>query len=632
MLDRMVLAVDGMPRSKKRLVMVAFDAVAAAASLWVAIALRLGTLGLPPAMPWWYLAVPVAAVPLIFWACGLYREITRYIGPRYAWLLVQASAITTLMLESFIFLAPGRGQGIPRTAPIIAGVLLFAATGGVRLAVRRALRMKAEVRHRIAIFGASDVGAGLASAMSHDRHSMIVAVFDDSPRLAGRSLRGVRIHPTSEFDDVLGRSRFDALLVALDPRSRQACRPVLEHAASRGVRVLSVPTLAEIQDGRVNVEALRPLTIEDLLGREPVPPDPGLLSANITGKTVLITGAGGSIGSELGRQVLALGPKALVLVENGEFNLFQIDSELSHQLASLAPGSVRPTLHRYLASVTDAVRVDRIISEHRPDTIYHAAAYKHVPLVETSEPEGAEVNILGTLRVAEAAMRHGVRNFVLVSTDKAVRPTSVMGATKRMAEMVLQALQSEFGSSAGIRFIVVRFGNVLNSSGSVVPIFRAQIERGGPVTVTHPDVTRYFMSIPEAAQLILQAGAMGQGGEVFVLDMGRPVRIADLARNMVRLAGCTVRDSLNPRGDIEIIFTGLRPGEKMHEELVIDANLRTTMHPAVLVAQEGFEPWRSLEPRLQHLEAAVSQHDPLGVRRLIATGPEPHAPIARTSL
>ena len=614
---------DGLSRRGKQWLMVAWDAGVAVLCLWLAVVLRLGALEIPKPLPWWYLVLPAAIVPPIFWVFGLYREITRYIGPRYAWLLLQACVVATLILEATVLLAPDRGVGIPRTAPIIAGILLFGTAGGARLLVRRFLRLTVQVKHRVAIFGASDVGAGLAAAMAHDRQSAIVAFFDDSPRLSGGSLRGVRIHPSRAFDEVRERTKFDSLLVALGPRSRQACRPVLEHAAARGVRVLSVPTMAEIKDGRVNVDAMKPLAIEDLLGREPVAPNPRLLGANVTGQTVLITGAGGSIGSELCRQVLALGPKAMVLVDNGEFNLFQIDGELNELLKSRAPGSARPALHRYLASVTDAVRIDQILAEHRPDTIYHAAAYKHVPLVEDNEPEGAEVNVLGTLRVAEVAMRHGVRNFVFVSTDKAVRPTSVMGATKRLAETVLQALQAEFGAKHGIRFTMVRFGNVLGSSGSVVPIFRQQIERGGPVTVTHPDVTRYFMSIPEAVQLILQAGAMGKGGDVFVLDMGEPVKIADLARNMIRLAGRTVRDEQNTKGEIEVVFTGLRPGEKMFEELVIGAELRPTAHPAVMVAVEGHEAWPSLETRLQRLEAAVSQHDGAGVRRLVTAGPKP---------
>jgi FlaA1/EpsC-like NDP-sugar epimerase len=579
--------------------------------------LRLGDPALPSAARWWYLLVPAAVVPPIFWAFGLYREITRYIGPRYAWYLLKGCVAATALLELLFLLTPGRGEGLPRTAPVIAGFLLFLATGGARLAVRRFLRVHHRIHHRVAILGASDVGAGLASAMAHDRASVIVAFFDDAPALAGAALRGIRVHPLKSFDHVLAETPFDSLLVALSSKSRVACRPLLEHAAARGVQVLSVPTMAEIKDGRVNVDALKPLTIEDLLGRTPVDPDSALLAANVTGKTVLVTGAGGSIGSELCRQVLGLGPKALVLVDNGEFNLFQIDSELNGRLSATAPGAARSSLHRHLASVTDAVRIDQIIAAHRPDTIYHAAAYKHVPLVEDNEPEGAEVNVLGTLRVAEAAMKHGVRNFVFVSTDKAVRPTSVMGATKRMAEMVLQALQAEFGAKHGIKFTMVRFGNVLGSSGSVVPIFREQIERGGPVTVTHPDVTRYFMSIPEAVQLILQAGAMGQGGDVFVLDMGEPVKIADLARNMIRLAGRKVRDSAHPDGEIEVVFTGMRPGEKMFEELVIGAELSPTRHAAILTASELFQTWDQFEPLLQRLEALIGQRDRGGVRSMV---------------
>ena len=612
--DRALLASERLTRRGKQWLMVGWDAASAAVALWAGFVLRLGDPALPPAARWWYLLVPALVVPPIFWGFGLYREITRYIGPRYAWFLLKACVVSTALLEFLLLLTPGRGEGLPRTAPVIAGFLLVLSTGGVRLAVRRFLRVHHRIHHRLAILGASDVGAGLASAMAHDRASSIVAFFDDAPALAGTALRGIRVHPVRVFDTVLADTRFDALLVALSPKSRVACRPLLEHAAARGVQVLSVPTMAEIKDGRVNVDALKPLTIEDLLGRTPVEPDPALLAANVTGKTVLVTGAGGSIGSELCRQVLALDPKALVLVDNGEFNLFQIDSELSRAQRAAAPGSVRPAIHRYLATVTDAVRIDQILAAHTPDTIYHAAAYKHVPLVEDNEPEGAEVNVLGTLRVAEAAMKHGVRNFVFVSTDKAVRPTSVMGASKRMAEMVLQALQAEFGAKHGIRFTMVRFGNVLGSSGSVVPIFRQQIERGGPVTVTHPDVTRYFMSIPEAVQLILQAGAMGQGGDVFVLDMGEPVKIADLARNMIRLAGRTVRDASNPGGEIEVVFTGMRPGEKMFEELVIGAELRPTAHPAVMRARETTQPWAVMEPQLGRLEALLSQHDQVAVR------------------
>jgi FlaA1/EpsC-like NDP-sugar epimerase len=556
--------------------------------------------------------------PVVFRFAGLYREITRYIGPRNPWLLAKGSFLAALLFALALFLSFERGAGVPRTSVPIAAMLLFGGAGTLRLVVRHALHSAASNQRRIAIYGGGDVGAGLISALGHDRASTVVAIFDDNPALVGRSIRGVRVCPTDGMETVIAAQRVDALLVALAPSARAKRRSVLERAARTGVRVLAVPTLSEIDDGRVRVDQLRPIAIEDLLGRVSQPPDMRLLATNVAGKTVLVTGAGGSIGSELCRQVLALSPRALILVDNSEFNLFQIDAELSRQLQRAAPGSSRTALYRHLATVTDAVRMDQILGLHRPETIYHAAAYKHVPIVEDNEPEGAEVNVLGTYRVAEAALRHGVHDFVLVSTDKAVRPTSVMGATKRMAEVVLQSLQAEYGASRNARFTMVRFGNVLASSGSVVPIFEKQIAQGGPVTVTHPDVTRYFMTIPEAVQLILQAGALGEGGEVFVLDMGEPVRIDDLARNMIRLSGRSIRDASNPSGDIEIVYTGLRPGEKMFEELVIGAQLIPTAHPAILRAREGFDAWKRVEHLLQQLEAAVSQHDPKAVRALLA--------------
>ena len=614
---RFMRLADRLPRWGKQALMVAWDASSAVVCLWAAFALRLGTAELPTTVSLWEVMAAGIIVPPIFWAFGLYREITRYIGPRYAWLLLQACVTVSAILLLLTIVAPGRGVGIPRTAPLIGGILLVGATGGARLMVRRFLRISVRTRHRLAILGASDVGAGLAAAIGHDRLSVVVAFFDDNLSLAGGSMRGVRIYPTSAFDAVREDTDFDSLLVAVGPKSRARCRELLEHAAAVGVRVLAVPTLAEIHDGRVNVDALRPLAIEDLLGRAPVEPDPDLVGKNVTGKTVLVTGAGGSIGSELCRQVMALGPKSLILLDNGEFNLFQIDSELNRSRHSLAPGSARMMVHRYLASVTDHVRIDRIMEEHQPDTIYHAAAYKHVPIVEDNEPEGAEVNVLGTLCVAEAALKHGVKDMVFVSTDKAVRPTSVMGASKRVAEMALQALNAHFGVEGKTRFTMVRFGNVLGSSGSVVPIFKEQIVSGGPVTVTHPEVTRYFMTIPEAVQLILQAGAMGEGGDVFVLDMGDPVRIADMARNMIRLSGRTIREASNPNGDIEIVFTGMRPGEKLFEELVIGSELIPTRHAGILRAREAFTPWELFEHRLQQLEAAISQHDRAKVRALV---------------
>ena len=614
---RLPKAIDGLPRGAKQFAMGLWDALVAMVAVVLAVALRLESVDPFAQLTVIQVLLFAIIVPPVFHWCGLYREITRYIGPRYAWLLAKGALIATVLFALALFLSSSRGAGMPRSAIPIAGMILFGGAGAVRLGVRHILANAAVRPRRVAIYGAGDVGAGLIAALGQDRKSEVVAFLDDNPALIGRTIRGVRVYGTDSMERLFGELSVESLLVALAPSARERRRSVLERAAAFGVRVLSVPTIAEIDDGRVRVDQLRAIAIEDLLGRASVPPSAELLAKNVRGKCVLVTGAGGSIGSELCRQVLALGPRELVLVDNSEFNLFQVDAELARLAQVSAPGSARPTIRRHLASVTDAVRIDQILAQHRPETIYHAAAYKHVPIVEDNEPEGAEVNVLGTYRVAEAALRHGVRDFVLVSTDKAVRPTSVMGATKRLAEIVLQSMQEEFGRGA-IRFTMVRFGNVLASSGSVVPIFERQIAQGGPVTVTHPEVTRYFMTIPEAVQLILQAGALGEGGEVFVLDMGEPVRIDDLARNMIRLAGRTVRDAGRSDGDIEIVYTGLRPGEKMFEELVIGADLEPTSHPAILRAREGFDRWAHVERQLSRLEAVVSQHDAKGVRAVLA--------------
>ena len=625
---RMPIWLEALSRRRKQLLMAAWDSTVAPLCLLGGVALRLGIADPWESIGWWELLGIAAVTPPVFRWAGLYREVTRYIGPRYAWLLASGCVGVAVAGAAISAFTPDRGAGIPRTAVPIAAVLLFLASGGARLVARHLIRASHPSRNRVAIFGAGDAGAGLMSAISHDRATEVVAFFDDSPALAGGTIRGIPVLSTDDLAGSLARLGADSLLVALGPGARARCRDKLSMVAGTGRRVLLVPTLAEIRDGRVSVDRFRAVALPDLLGRPQVPADRALLAANVTGKCVMVTGAGGSIGSELCRQIMDLSPRELVLVDNGEFNLFQVDSELHAPARSLAPGSSRPVVHRYLASVTDAVRMDRILAHHRPDCIYHAAAYKHVPIVEDNEPEGADVNVLGTLRVAEAALRHRVPDMVLVSTDKAVRPTSVMGASKRMAELVLQALQERFGAASGTSFTMVRFGNVLGSSGSVVPIFERQIAEGGPVTVTHPDVARYFMTIPEAVELILQAGAMGRGGEIFVLDMGEPVRIDDLARNMIRLSGRSVRDGREPDGEIEIVYTGLRPGEKLFEELSSGPSLGRTAHPSILEAQEPFIPWDRLEPELQRLEALVSQHDSAGVREALlgATAQVPSRP------
>ncbi len=641
--------------------MVGWDAASAALALLGAVALRLGTTTPWQSVPWWEAVAFACLVPVAFQLLGLYREITRYVGPRVAFTISQGTVIACIALAMLLFVSPDRGVGFPRTAIPIAGLMVLLSSGGIRLLVRHMLRATVVGTRRVAIYGAGDAGAGLMIAMAQDSATQVVAFFDDSVSRSGGAIRGVPIFGTDRLTERLVALKIEAFLVALSPGARRKQHAILEQVNLMGVPVLVVPTLAEIHGGQVRVDQLRPVALEDLLGREPVTPDGALLGADVTGKVVMVTGGGGSIGSELCRQIAALGPASLIIIDHGEFNLFQVDSELSRLLAQGAPGSSRVSLHRHLASVTDAVRMDQLIAQHLPDTIYHAAAYKHVPIVEDNEAEGAEVNVLGTLRVAEAAIRHSVAKVVLVSTDKAVRPTNVMGATKRLGELVLQGLQAELeharvvpdqsprmpGQGSPIAellaqraerwrargqgvnhdqhadtprrtvFTMVRFGNVLGSSGSVVPIFREQIARGGPVTVTHPEVTRYFMTIPEAVQLILQAGAMAHGGEVFVLDMGEPVKIADMARNMIRLAGRSVRDAEHPTGEIQIQFTGLRPGEKLYEELIIGGDVDRTTHPAIMTAREGFVPWGEFEDTLQRLEAAVSQRDGKAVRAIV---------------
>jgi FlaA1/EpsC-like NDP-sugar epimerase len=407
-------------------------------------------------------------------------------------------------------------------------------------------------------------------------------------------------------------------LLALPAITRSRRNEILNTLAPYKVAVRTLPSLNDLAQGKVNVSDLRELDIDDLLGREPVQPNALLLNLNIQGKTVVVTGAGGSIGSELCRQILAVAPAKLLLIEQSEFALYAIHQELEGKLAAL-DGATPPVLVPLLASVQDDDRMREILSTWHPDTVYHAAAYKHVPLVEHNPAAGIKNNVLGTLRTAQAAADNGVSDFVLISTDKAVRPTNVMGASKRLAEMALQALaanQAGTVGTSGTKFSMVRFGNVLGSSGSVVPKFRQQIRDGGPITLTHPDVTRYFMTIPEAAQLVIQAGAMAKGGDVFVLDMDQPVKIMDLARRMVELSGLTVKDEAHPEGDIAIEVTGLRPGEKLYEELLIGDNPKPTMHPRIMKANEEFIPWAEFEARLTVLEMALNVND-VGLIRLM---------------
>jgi FlaA1/EpsC-like NDP-sugar epimerase len=484
------------------------------------------------------------------------------------------------------------------------------------------------------IYGAGSAGRQLAAALANSPEMRVVGFLDDDDRLHGNELNGIPIYNPADLAEVLPTLSVTDVLLALPSVSRARRNEVLNALKPHKLAVRTLPALADIVTGKVGLSDLRELDIDDLLGRDPVKPHGLLLNLNTHRKTVLVTGAGGSIGSELCRQILRLAPKVLLLVDVSEYSLYQIHQELLQTLKGTpeemtddpvvlvesgqinAPGHTE--LVPLLASVGDEVRMHEIMDTWQPDTVYHAAAYKHVPLVEHNPAEGIRNNVWGTWVCAEAAARNGVRNFVLISTDKAVRPTNIMGASKRLAEMVLQALAdanlaviAQGGRPPSTRtcFSMVRFGNVLGSSGSVVPLFREQIRSGGPVTLTHPEITRYFMTIPEAAQLVIQAGAMGTGGDVFVLDMGQSVKIRDLAMRMIELSGLSVKDELHPNGDIEIAITGLRPGEKLFEELLIGDNPQKTQHPRIMKAHEQFLSWAALERKLHALGAAISTND-----------------------
>jgi len=551
--------------------------------------------------------------PICFYYTGLYKEITRYIGPIFAVRVVAGVALLTVALLIVSFYTT-RVANLPRTVPVIYFVLTTLAIGGTRLGARWWLLGKGghSKNYKVAIFGAGAAGIGLHSALIHGREQSVVAFIDDDPNLQGRKIRNVPVYSSEKLSEVFAKHDIKALLLALPSASRARRLKLVEKATAYGVRVLTVPTLAELDDGSASVGQLRPVKVDDLLGRTPVAANEELMHRHITGKSVLVTGAGGSIGSELCRKIVEAGPTRLVLLDQCEHNLYAIEKEIRHMIAKRGTEML---LETSLGSVNDRVLLDRLLVAQRIETVYHAAAYKHVPMVEKHETAGVETNVFGTLTMARAALHAGVNAFIFVSTDKAVRPTSVMGASKRLAEIILQSM-NEISNGRTV-FSMVRFGNVLGSSGSVIPLFQEQLERGGPVTVTHAEMVRYFMTIPEAASLVIQAGAMAKGGEVFVLDMGEPVKIIDLAKNMIRLAGRTLRNEDHPTGEIEIQITGTRPGEKLYEELLISSDAATTEHVSIGLAREPFESWKSLEAKLDRLQTAVDQRDDGVVRKLL---------------
>ncbi len=621
----LVIPVLALPRPAKRFVALIVDLGLCVLTVWLAYYLRLGEfISFAGASEWaqgavWAGAASVGIALPIFIVSGLYRAIFRYSGWPALLAVARAVGIYGLLYAS-VFTAIGVA-GVPRTVGIIQPILLLLFVGASRALARVWLGdqylsiLKRASRLKVLIYGAGTTGRQLAAAMANSHEMQVAGFLDDDDRLHGHVLNGQPIYNPTDLDNLATTLNISDVLLAMPSLSRKRRNEILSQIRVARVAVRTLPSVTDLAQGKVSISDLRELDIDDLLGREPVTPNHILLVKNIVGKVVLVTGAGGSIGSELCRQILAVNPAKLLLIEQSEFALYAIHQELEEKLAGLDVATP-PVLVPLLASVQDDARMREIMSTWHPDTVYHAAAYKHVPLVEHNPAAGIKNNVLGTLRTAQAAAENGVTDFVLISTDKAVRPTNVMGASKRLAEMALQALAATQAGTGATKFSMVRFGNVLGSSGSVVPKFRQQIREGGPITLTHPDVTRYFMTIPEAAQLVIQAGAMAKGGDVFVLDMGPPVKIMDLARRMVELSGLTVKDEQNPEGDIEIAVTGLRPGEKLYEELLIGDNPKPTVHPRIMKAHEEFIPWAEFEAKLTALEMALNVND-VGVIRLM---------------
>ena len=612
-LNKYVLPVLSLPRWAKRSVVLILDAGLCILTVWFAFYLRLGEFvmlsgnGLAAALLSVSLGLP------IFIVSGLYRAIFRYSG--WPALMTVARAILIYgILYASLFTAIGI-QNVPRTVGIIQPILLLLFVGASRALARIWLgdhyqaALKQAGRAKVLIYGAGTSGRQLVGAVANSPEMQVVGFLDDDDRLTGHVLNGQPIYSPKDLDSLVATLNVSIVLLAMPSLPRKRRNAILASIRPTRIAVRTLPSMADMVHGKVSYSDLRDLDIDDLLGRETVTPNHILLAKSTRNKVIFVTGAGGSIGSELCRQILVLGPSKLLILDQSEFALYAISQEL---LSNFPDKEL--TLIPLLGSIKDDDRMQEIMTTWHPDTVYHAAAYKHVPMVEHNVAEGVMNNVFGTLCVAKAASQHGVSDFVLVSTDKAVRPTNIMGASKRLSEMVLQALAD---TDTKTNFSIVRFGNVLNSSGSVVPKFRQQIRVGGPLTLTHLDITRYFMTIAEASQLVIQAGAMARGGDVFVLDMGEPVKIYDLALKMIELSGLTLRNEQNPDGDIEIEVIGLRPGEKLYEELLIGDDPKSTIHPRVMRAQEDLLPWARLEDDLKKLEMLLNVNDVGAIRIML---------------
>jgi FlaA1/EpsC-like NDP-sugar epimerase len=593
-----------LPRETKRMIMMTADAVAIPTALWAALALKFDRLDPSLERTFAYFLVAIGSAMFFFAIFGLYRAVLRFMGPKAMMTVIAGVSLSVLVLAAFD--RSFASHQIPLTAFGIYWALALPWVGGSRVLARYLFLRRSGAKGtaaRVAIYGAGDAGARVCSTLLGGPGFQPVAFIDDKKSLQGSSINGIAVHGPEALQELVRRRRIDRILLAMPSTSRRRRREILTALEPLGVHVQSLPNLSDLISGKAQFNELCDVDVSDLLGRDPVPPRPKLSGLCIRGKCVLVTGAGGSIGSELCRQIIHLEPARLVLFEMSELALYNIQRELEEVAAH---ERLNAEIVPLLGNAHHRHRVREVLATFGVQTIYHAAAYKHVPIVEHNVIEGIHNNVISTWYTAEAALETGVETFVLISTDKAVNPANVMGATKRLAELVLQALQER---TTHTRFCMVRFGNVLASSGSVVPLFQEQIRRGGPVTVTHPDVIRYFMTIPEAAQLVLQAGSMAKGGDVFVLDMGRPVRIDDLARRLINLMGLTVRDAAYPDGDIEIEYTGLRTAEKLFEELLIGTNVTGTDHPMILRAIEHHLPWARMQQILNEQLVALASFD-----------------------
>ena len=586
------------------------DSIVLIGILLAAFSLRLGIWYWPDNdLVWVILGAPIIAIP-IFIRFGLYRAIIRYIGLKGLWAVVQAVSLYALVWGLIGFMASA--EGIPRSVIIINWILAILVIVGLRVVARWMLLsvngFKQSSKNNVIIYGAGSAGRQLLTALQQSNEYNPVAFIDDANEFKNKSINGVEVFTINDIKGLISKREVSEILLAMPSTSRTRRNEIIDLLEQYPIMVRSLPGVSELAQGKINITDLKEVSIKDLLGRDVVETNKDLLTQNIADKVVLVTGAGGSIGSELCRQIMFLKPKALILFEINELALYTVEKELSNF------GIHQIDMYPILGNVNNKNRLSNVFKRFQVDTIYHAAAYKHVPMVEFNNTEGVNNNIFGTLNCAQVAIDTGVETFVLISTDKAVRPTNTMGATKRCAELILQALSAK---QSGTKFTMVRFGNVLGSSGSVIPLFKQQIKAGGPVTVTDINIIRYFMTIPEAVELVIQAGAMGVGGDVFVLDMGKPVKIYDLAKKMIHLTGLEVKDESNPEGDVEIQITGLRPGEKLYEELLIGDNVSDTDNPLIMRAEEDMLAWEELVLILNDLELAIMECNHEQLRKLL---------------